>query len=81
METLLPTTTDPSASTEGLLFVQQVYDLCGDEEVELLLTAQADNATPGEIKAEFGWNDMKYKTVQKRKRRLVIQLMLEGKLS
>jgi DNA-directed RNA polymerase specialized sigma24 family protein len=72
---------DPAASTEGPLFVQQLYDLCHDEEVQLLLTAQADNATPHEIQAELGWDEQKYKAVQKRKRRLVIRLMLEGKLT
>jgi DNA-directed RNA polymerase specialized sigma24 family protein len=74
-------TVDRSASTEGALFVQQVYDLCDDEDVKLLLTLQADNATPEEIKAELDWNDTKYATVQKRKRRLVILLMREGKLT
>jgi DNA-directed RNA polymerase specialized sigma24 family protein len=71
---------DPSASTEGPLFVQQVYDLCDDEEIELLLTAQADRSTPEQIQAELGWDDKKYETVRKRKRRLVIRLMREGKL-
>ncbi len=72
---------DPSASTEGALFVQQVYDLCEDEDVKLLLTLQADQAAPDEIKTELGWDDTKYATVQKRKRRLVIRLMREGKLT
>jgi DNA-directed RNA polymerase specialized sigma24 family protein len=71
---------DPASSTEGPLFVQQVYDLCEDEEVQLLLTAQADNATPAEIQADLGWDDEKYKAAQKKKRRLVIRLTLEGKL-
>jgi hypothetical protein len=52
-----------------------------DEEVQLLLTAQADNAIPAEIQAELGWDEKKYKAVQKKKRRLVIRLMLEGKLT
>jgi DNA-directed RNA polymerase specialized sigma24 family protein len=65
---------DPAASTEGPLFVQQLYDLCEDEEVQLLLT-------PAEIQAELGWDEKKYKAVQKKKRRLVIRLMLEGKLT
>jgi hypothetical protein len=43
--------------------------------------AQADNATPDQIQKEFGWDEKKkYKAVQKRKRRLVIRLTLEGKL-
>ena len=71
---------DPAASTEGPLFVQQVYDLCNDEDIQLLLMAQADRATPEEIKADCRWDDKKYETVQKRKRRLVIRLMREGKL-
>jgi DNA-directed RNA polymerase specialized sigma24 family protein len=72
---------NPAASTEGPLFVQQLYDLCEDEEVQLLLTAQADHATPAEIQAELGWDEKKYKAVQKKKRRLVIRLMVEGKLT
>jgi DNA-directed RNA polymerase specialized sigma24 family protein len=71
---------DTSASTDGPLFVQQVYDLCDDDEVRLMLTAQADRATREQVKAELGWDDKKYETVQKRKRRLVIRLMREGKL-
>jgi hypothetical protein len=72
---------DTSASTEGPLFVQQAYDLCkDDEEVQLLIMAQADNATPEQIKTDFKWDDKKYKAVQKRKRRLVIRWMSEGKL-
>jgi hypothetical protein len=58
-----------------------VYDLCDDEEVQLFLTAQADKATPEQIRAEFGWDDKKYATVQKRKRRLIIRLLREGKLA
>jgi DNA-directed RNA polymerase specialized sigma24 family protein len=72
---------DPAASTEGPLFVQQVYDLCGDdEEVRSLLIAQVGNASPDDILAELKWDEKKYKAVQKRKRRLVIRLTLEGKL-
>lgn len=71
---------DHSASTEGLTYVQQIYDLCDDGDVQLLLTAQTDRATPEQIKTEFSWDDKKYATVQKRKRRLVIRLMREGKL-
>jgi DNA-directed RNA polymerase specialized sigma24 family protein len=71
---------DLSASTEGPLFIQQVYNLCDDEEIQLLLIAQADRATPEQIKADFVWDDKKYETVQKRKRRLVIRLVREGKL-
>jgi len=72
---------DPASSTEGPLFVQQVYDLCEDEDVKFLLTLQADKATPDEIKAELCWDDTKYATVQRRKRRLVIRLLREGKLT
>ena len=60
--------------------MQQVYDLCDDEEVKLLLTAQVGNATPDDIRADLGWDEKKYKAVQKRKLRLVIQWKLEGKL-
>jgi hypothetical protein len=62
------------------LYVQQVYDLCDDEEIQLLLTAQADRARPEQVRADLGWDDKKYETVLKRKRRLVIRLMREGKL-
>jgi DNA-directed RNA polymerase specialized sigma24 family protein len=80
-EDLLDQAADPAASTEGPLFVQQLYDLCDDdEEVQLLLTAQADKASPDEIQTELGWDEKKYKAVQKRKRRLVIRWTLEGKL-
>jgi DNA-directed RNA polymerase specialized sigma24 family protein len=72
---------DPAASTDGLLFVQQVYNLCaGDEELQLLLTMQADNATPDEIRTELKWDDAKYKAVQKRKIRSVARWTLQGKL-
>jgi DNA-directed RNA polymerase specialized sigma24 family protein len=72
---------DPTASTEGPTFAQQMYDLCGhDPEVQSLLTANAIGSTPDEIKSEFGWDDKKYNAVQKRKRRLVMRWMLEGKL-
>ncbi len=73
---------DPAVSTDGPLFVQQVYDLChDDEDVQLLLTAQADNATPDQMRDELDWDERKYKAVQKRKRRLVIRWTLEGKLT
>jgi len=73
---------DPTAATDGPLYIQQVYDLCEDEDVKLLLlTLLGGQATPDEVKAELGWNDTKYATVLKRKRRLVIRLMLEGKLT
>lgn len=73
---------DPTAATDGPLYVQQVYDLCEDEDVKLLLlTLLGGQATPDEIKAELGWNDTKYATVLKRRRRLVIRLMREGKLT
>jgi DNA-directed RNA polymerase specialized sigma24 family protein len=71
---------DFAASTDGTTFVQQVYNECNNEEVRDLITAQADNATPEEIKQKFGWDDTKYETVRTRKRRLVIRLMREGKI-
>ena len=73
---------DPAASTEGPLFVQQVYDLCeDDEEVQLLIMKQWDRATPAEIRTELEWDETKYQAVLKRKRRLVIRWTLEGKLT
>jgi DNA-directed RNA polymerase specialized sigma24 family protein len=72
---------DPAASTETAVFFQQVYDLCnGDEEIQLLLMAQLDNGTPAEVQTDLGWQENKYKAVQKRKKRLVARWMLEGKL-
>ena len=81
-EDLLDQAADPAASTEGPLFIQQLYDLCeDDEEVQLLLMKQWDVATPAEIRTELGWDQTKYQTVLKRKRRLVIRWTLEGKLT
>ena len=57
-----------------------MYDRCESEETQLLLTAQADRSKPEQIKTDLGWDDKKYETVLKRKRRLVIRLMREGKL-
>jgi DNA-directed RNA polymerase specialized sigma24 family protein len=72
---------DPVASADGPLLFQHLYDLFDEEEeVQLLLMAQMDNATPDEIQADLGWDEKKYKAVQKRKRRLVIRWTLEGKL-
>lgn len=73
---------DPASATDGRLFVQQVYDLCaGDDELQCLLTMQADNATPDEIRAEMKWDEKKYKAVQKKKIRAVARWMLQGKLT
>jgi DNA-directed RNA polymerase specialized sigma24 family protein len=81
-EDLLDQAADPAASTEGPLFVQQLYDLCeDDEEVQLLLMKQWDRATAAEIRTELGWDETKYQSVLKRKRRLVIRWTLEGKLT
>jgi len=72
---------DPAAATEATVYFQQVYDLCAnDEEIQLLLLAQLKDGTPTEIQADLGWDEKKYKAVQKRKRRLVIRWTLEGKL-
>lgn len=71
---------DPMAATDGMTFIQQVYDLCDDDEIRELVMAQADNAKPDDIKREFGWDDTRYDTVLKRKRRMAIRLMREGKL-
>jgi DNA-directed RNA polymerase specialized sigma24 family protein len=73
---------DPAGLDRRTIVCPAVYDLCdGDDEVQLLLMAQADNATPEHIQKEFGWDERKYKAVQKRKRRLVIRWTLEGKLT
>ena len=78
----LDQTADPAASTEVPLLVQQLYDLCNDDgDVQLLLMKQWDRATATEIRAELGWDEKKYQTVQTRKRRLMIRWTLEGKLT
>ena len=73
---------DPSQKTEEFVYAQEVFRLCTgeDEEVQLLLLAQLDNGTPEQIKTELGWDAKKFESVRKRKRRLVIQLIAEGKL-
>ena len=73
---------DPADATEASAFLQQFYDLCaGDEKIQLLLMAQLNGSTPAEILADLGWDEKQYKAVQKKKRRLVIRLTLEGKLT
>lgn len=72
---------DPTASTEGPLVFEQLFDLCGDDEdVQHLVLKQWDMASPAEIQSELGWDEKRYATVLKRKRRMVIRLKLEGKL-
>jgi DNA-directed RNA polymerase specialized sigma24 family protein len=72
---------DPAVCAEATVFFQQLYDLCADdEEIQLLILAELKGEAPAEIQAEFGWDENKYKAVQKRKKRMVIRWMLEGKL-
>lgn len=72
---------DSASSTEATAFAQQLYNLCtGDDDIQLLFVAQLNNGAPADIRAELGWDEKKYKAVQKRKRRLVIRWMLEGKV-
>jgi DNA-directed RNA polymerase specialized sigma24 family protein len=72
---------DPTECAEATVFFQQLYDLfADDEEIQLLILAQLKGETPAEIQAEFGWDENKYKAVQKRKKRMVIRWMLEGRL-
>jgi hypothetical protein len=72
---------DPTECAEATVFFQQLYDLfADDEEIQLLILAQSKGGTPAEIQAEFGWDENKYKAVQKRKKRKVIRWMLEGGL-
>jgi DNA-directed RNA polymerase specialized sigma24 family protein len=71
---------DATASADRRLIAQQLYDLCQDDEIKLLVMTRLDNATPAEIQAELGWDEKKYKAVQKKKARLVIRLTLEGTL-
>jgi DNA-directed RNA polymerase specialized sigma24 family protein len=72
---------DSGASQETGVFGQQLYNLCTDDpDLQMLLMCQLDRATRAEIQAELGWNDTKYETVQKRKKRLVARWIVEGKL-
>jgi DNA-directed RNA polymerase specialized sigma24 family protein len=73
---------DPTGSPEDALFAQQLCDLCGDDEdLRLLFMAIWANAAPDDIQAELGWDEKKYKAVQKRKIRAVARWKLEGKLT
>lgn len=72
---------DSAASADSRLCAQQLYDFFRDDgDVQLLIMAQVDGGTPAAIQAELGWDEHKYKAVQKTKRRRVIRLMAEGKL-
>jgi DNA-directed RNA polymerase specialized sigma24 family protein len=72
---------DSGVSQEALVFFQQVYDLCADDEdIQLLLMSQLGLATRAEIQAELGWDNTKYEAVQKRKKRLIARFTIEGKL-
>jgi hypothetical protein len=72
---------DPRVSQEAAVFSQQLYDLCADDsDMQMLLMCQLDRATRAEIQAELGWDDTKYETVQKQKKRLIARWMIEGKL-
>jgi hypothetical protein len=42
--------------------------------------SQLGLATRAEIQAELGWDNTKYETVQKRKKRLIARFTIEGKL-
>lgn len=72
---------DPTAAPDGHLVAQMLYDHCeGDDDVQIMLLKQFDNATAEEIRIECGWDQTHYETVRKRKRRLTIKWMREGKL-
>lgn len=71
---------DERDARETVTFAQQLYDLCaGDGELQMLLMCQLDRANRADIQAELGWDDTKYETVQKRKKRLIARWKLEGK--
>jgi DNA-directed RNA polymerase specialized sigma24 family protein len=72
---------DPSTDPDDHLVPQQLYDHCeGDDDVQIMLLKQFDNATAEEIRTECGWDQTQYETVRRRKRRLTIRWMREGKL-
>lgn len=70
---------DVTVSQENAVFAEQFYSLCAhDEDLQMLLMCQNDRATKAETLSELGWDETKYETVQKRKKRLVKKWINEG---
>jgi hypothetical protein len=69
----------PFLATEGLgSFSRSVA--APKDTAALLFMAIWANAAPDDIRAELGWDEKKYKAVQKRKIRAVARWKLQGKL-
>lgn len=72
---------DGAASQEDAVFAQQLYDLSAtDHEVQALIMYWADGAERSDIMKDMGWDEQKYEAVRKRKRRMVAQWKIEGKV-
>jgi DNA-directed RNA polymerase specialized sigma24 family protein len=70
---------DVTVSQEDAVLAEQLYSLCAhDEDLQMLLMCQNDRATKAETLGELGWDEKKYETVQKRKKRLVKKWINEG---
>jgi hypothetical protein len=72
---------DPAASQEDDLLLEQLYELCStDSDVQTLLMFQAEGAGRADVLRDLDWDVTKYETVQKRKRKMVARLINEGKI-
>ena len=70
---------DVTVSQENAVLAEQLYTLCAhDPDLQMLLMCQNDRATKAETLSELGWDETKYETVQKRKKRLVKKWINEG---
>jgi hypothetical protein len=68
-----------TVSQENAVLAEQLYTLCAhDPDLQMLLMCQNDRATKAETLSELGWDETKYETVQKRKKRLVKKWINEG---
>lgn len=68
-------------SAEDAVLAHQLYELmAGDQEIQMLLLHQSENAPRAEIQKEMDWDDLKYEAVQKRRIRAVAKLKLQGKI-
>jgi hypothetical protein len=71
---------DQEPSQDDAYLREQVYRICEDEEVKMLLLLLNDNATRADILAETGWDVTNYETVRKRMKKWGASLYKEGKL-
>ncbi len=70
---------DLTVSQENAVLAEQLYSLCShDQDLQMLLMCQNDRATRAETLSELGWDETKYETVQKRKKKLVKKWINKG---